>query len=248
MEEIWTYGDERKVCDRGKTEKEKPEESLRDFGQAIEDLYRRAYPGNPEIVEENSIKAFLDKCGQSEDFRLAVKRTRPARGGGVVAEIGGATVGGSLIADNVLSKRTKGRADAVLGTYSAATKSVKRKCLELNKKLSYFGPLEDQFKDWVSFWKYFVHEQESKPEECDWIETVKLITTNVESAARFVGEGLMIPLNVYTLVDSAIDVHKKNKHETLHLIINISRTVIEDLPTVEKITKMIRSTLKNMPV
>jgi hypothetical protein len=40
-------------------------------------LYRRAYPGNPEIVEENSIKVFLDKCGQSEDFRLAAKRTRP---------------------------------------------------------------------------------------------------------------------------------------------------------------------------
>ncbi|CAC5387969.1 unnamed protein product [Mytilus coruscus] len=60
-----------------KLRKRKPEESLRDFGQAIEDLYRRAYPGNPEIVEENSIKAFLDKCGQSEDFRLAVKRTRP---------------------------------------------------------------------------------------------------------------------------------------------------------------------------
>ena len=52
-------------------------ESLRDFGQALEDLYRRAYPENPDIVEENAIKAFLDKCGHSEDFRLAVKRTRP---------------------------------------------------------------------------------------------------------------------------------------------------------------------------
>lgn len=52
-------------------------ESLRDFGQALEDLYRRAYPENPDIVEENAIKAFLDKCGQSDDFRLAVKRTRP---------------------------------------------------------------------------------------------------------------------------------------------------------------------------
>ncbi|CAC5417178.1 unnamed protein product [Mytilus coruscus] len=60
-----------------KLRKRQPEESLRDFGEAIEDLYRRAYPGNPEIVEENSIKAFLDKCGQSEDFRLGVKRTRP---------------------------------------------------------------------------------------------------------------------------------------------------------------------------
>ena len=40
-------------------------------------MYRRTYPENPDIVEENAIKAFLDKCGQSEDFRLAVKRTRP---------------------------------------------------------------------------------------------------------------------------------------------------------------------------
>jgi hypothetical protein len=35
------------------------------------------YPENPDIVEENAMKAFLDNCGQSEDFRLAVKRTRP---------------------------------------------------------------------------------------------------------------------------------------------------------------------------
>jgi predicted metalloprotease len=49
---------------------------LRDFGQPLEDLYRRAYTENPDIVEENAIKAFLDKCGQSEDVRLAIKRTR----------------------------------------------------------------------------------------------------------------------------------------------------------------------------
>jgi hypothetical protein len=60
-----------------KLRKRQAGESLRDFGQALEDLYRRAYPENSDIVEENSIKAFLDKCGQSEDFRLAVKSTRP---------------------------------------------------------------------------------------------------------------------------------------------------------------------------
>jgi hypothetical protein len=60
-----------------KLRKRQAGESLRDFGQALEDLYRRAYPENSDIVEENAIKAFLDKCGQSEDFRLAVKRTRP---------------------------------------------------------------------------------------------------------------------------------------------------------------------------
>ena len=60
-----------------KLRKRQAGESLRAFGQALEDLYRRAYPDNPDIVEENVMKAFLDKCGQSEDFRLAVKRTRP---------------------------------------------------------------------------------------------------------------------------------------------------------------------------
>lgn len=67
---------ERYIAD-AKLRKRQNGESLRDFGQAIEDLYRRAYPDNPDIVEENAIKAFLDKCGQSEDFRLAVKRSRP---------------------------------------------------------------------------------------------------------------------------------------------------------------------------
>ena len=52
-------------------------ELFRDFGQALEDLYRRAYRNNQEYVQESGIKTFLNKCGQSEDFRLAVKRTKP---------------------------------------------------------------------------------------------------------------------------------------------------------------------------
>lgn len=54
------------------------DESLQDFGQAIEDIYRRAFHGNQDMIEGNAIKSFLYKCGQSEDFRLAVKwiRTR----------------------------------------------------------------------------------------------------------------------------------------------------------------------------
>ena len=66
-----------KYVTEAKLRKRQPNESMRDFGQAIEDLFRRAYPNNPEIVEKNAIKSFLDKCGQAEDFRLAVKRMRP---------------------------------------------------------------------------------------------------------------------------------------------------------------------------
>ena len=51
-------------------------ELFRHFGQAIEDLYRRAYPDNPKHVQESSMKTFMDNCSDTEDFRLAVKRTR----------------------------------------------------------------------------------------------------------------------------------------------------------------------------
>ena len=60
-----------------KLRRKKGMESFRDFGQAIEDLYRRAYPDNREHVQESSMKTFMDNCSDTEDFRLAVKRTRP---------------------------------------------------------------------------------------------------------------------------------------------------------------------------
>ena len=60
-----------------KLRRKKGTESFRDFGQAIEDLYRRAYPENLEHVQESSMKTFMDNCSDTEDFRLGVKRTRP---------------------------------------------------------------------------------------------------------------------------------------------------------------------------
>ena len=60
-----------------KLRRKKNTESFRDFGQAIQDLYRRAYPDNAEYVQESSMKTFMDNCSEIDDFRLAVKRTRP---------------------------------------------------------------------------------------------------------------------------------------------------------------------------
>lgn len=60
-----------------KLRRKRDSESFRDFGQAIEDLYRRAYSNNREYVQESSMKTFMDNCSEVEDFRLAVKRTRP---------------------------------------------------------------------------------------------------------------------------------------------------------------------------
>lgn len=40
-------------------------------------MYRRAYPVSPDVVQENSIRTFLDACGESEEFREAIRRTKP---------------------------------------------------------------------------------------------------------------------------------------------------------------------------
>ncbi|CAC5397283.1 unnamed protein product [Mytilus coruscus] len=58
-----------------KLRRRKPGESFRDLGQSIEDLYRRAYTSHPELVQENSIRSFLDACGESEEFRMFIRRT-----------------------------------------------------------------------------------------------------------------------------------------------------------------------------
>ncbi|VDI28635.1 Hypothetical predicted protein [Mytilus galloprovincialis] len=60
-----------------KLRKRKSGETFRDLGQSIEDLYRQAYPASPDTVQENSMKTFLDGCGESEEFRLSVRRSRP---------------------------------------------------------------------------------------------------------------------------------------------------------------------------
>ena len=60
-----------------KLRRRKPNESFRDFGQVIQDLYRRAYPSNREYVEDSSLKTYLDNCSDSENFRIAIKRMRP---------------------------------------------------------------------------------------------------------------------------------------------------------------------------
>lgn len=104
-------------------------------------------------------------------------------------------------------------------------------------------------------------------------ELIRTSIKHVESAARFIGGGveagiqiagaalrvtgtslhvasgiigaLMIPFDIYTLVDSAIDVHKKNKHKTSELILNVSLAIEGAIPTEENIRKMIKCTKNN---
>lgn len=55
-----------------KMRRKRTNETFRDFGQAIEDLYRKAYPDNREYIKESSLKTFLDNCSEDSEFRYAV--------------------------------------------------------------------------------------------------------------------------------------------------------------------------------
>ena len=60
-----------------KLRRKKSDENFRDFGQAVESLFRRAYPGNMDVIRENALTTFLENCSNTADFRMAVKRTKP---------------------------------------------------------------------------------------------------------------------------------------------------------------------------
>ena len=60
-----------------KLRRKSKDESYCEFGQLVEDLYRKAYPNNLDIVKEQSLQTFLDNCHESTDFCLTIKRTDP---------------------------------------------------------------------------------------------------------------------------------------------------------------------------
>lgn len=72
------------------------------------------------------------------------------------------------------------------------------------------------------------------------------ITGSTLQVASGVVSALLIPLDIVTLVYSAIDVHKKNKNETSKLIIQISQTLAAELPTRESIKNMIMLTINSI--
>lgn len=59
--------------------RKKTDDTYKELGQAIEDLFRKDYPDNTGIVQEQEIITFLDNCYESTDFKLAVKRKYPKR-------------------------------------------------------------------------------------------------------------------------------------------------------------------------
>ena len=60
-----------------KLRRKKSNEHFKDFGQDVESLFRRTSPESLDVVMENALTSFLEKCSDSADFRMTVKRTKP---------------------------------------------------------------------------------------------------------------------------------------------------------------------------
>ncbi|CAG2257304.1 unnamed protein product [Mytilus edulis] len=115
------------------------------------------------------------------------------------------TFGASLglsIADNVLSKQSRRKANEKLEGYSTASKLTKQRCLALSLLLQTVPSLhlqkvekvEDRFPEWVNFWFLVANGQdESGTKEIKWDDIEDIIQTslsNITATARILGPGM----------------------------------------------------------
>ncbi|CAC5361450.1 unnamed protein product [Mytilus coruscus] len=199
--------------------------------------------------------------------------------GGVIAGVGGATLGGSVATDAILSRNRKKAAEEIIKKYNEKMKAWKMECLEIGNKLKEkaeqsdcSSSIEQTFPHWIKFWVTLVLGTGQAAKSTGWDIIAKSILTSLRIATAFddvalngarIGGGLvkalgpaarglhiaggivgilLIPLDVYTLVDSAIDVHKKNPHKVSSAIRGIGQKIQEECPTKTEIETMIRET------
>ncbi|CAC5387502.1 unnamed protein product [Mytilus coruscus] len=188
--------------------------------------------------------------------------------GGIIAGAGGITVGTSVATDAILSRKRKTQAEEVLKKYNDKKKVWKRECLEIG--------MEEAFPHWLKFWAKVVVGTGVAAKSTGWDIIAKTILTSLRIATTFddlaingvrIGGGLfkvlspaarglhvaggivgilLIPLDVYTMVDSAIDVHKKNPHKISSAIKDFAKKLEEECPTKNEIEKNDRRNIESI--
>ncbi|XP_063404599.1 uncharacterized protein LOC134688062 [Mytilus trossulus] len=143
---------------------------------------------------------------------------------------------------------------------------------EKAKQADSSSSMEETFPHWIKFWVKLVFGTGQAVKSTGWDIIAKTILTSLRIATTFddvalngvrIGGGLfkafgpaarglhiaggivgilLIPLDVYTLVDSAIDVHKKNSHKISSAIREFAKKIQEECPNKTEIETMIRET------
>lgn len=180
------------------------------------------------------------------------------------------TVGGSSIVDAVLSSKRSKSAKKILDDYNSIINELKVECLEIGQVLSKNSSnMETEFKPWCNFWNKMVHGLSSA--KTSWNSIVNPILNSLKLASfgediataglrgasvagrafTLIGGGIgliLMPIDIYVLVDSAIDVHKNNPHNVSMQIRNIADKIKKECPSDQEIDNMIEATFNRRTI
>lgn len=191
----------------------------------------------------------------------------------MVAGVGGTTVGGSRIADILLSKPTKRSAQVVLDKYYESLEQMVFHCTQIDDLLKTKDNNMEKLENWNAFWKKLIFGVSSVSMSFGWTLTANTVMTGIRLGTTFVddvaspgakigatafrtlgstGKGFHIfggvfgmaflPFDIYTLVDSAIVIHKKKPHEISNKIRENAYNILTSCPTEAEIHIMIAKT------
>ena len=194
----------------------------------------------------------------------------------MIAGGGGIVVSGSQITDAVLSKKRRSSAENILKKFKSRVEILMKECVEIGTLLQDYGDIDEDFPLWVSFWAKIALNSGTGLKSICWdvvgrtvLNSLRLAsfaddavstgatvantafkTMGATGKALHVAGGvfgiLLLPIDIYTLVDSSIDVHKTNPHKTSEKIREVAANIKAICPTKEDIDRMVVETVARM--
>ena len=197
--------------------------------------------------------------------------------GATIAGLGGAAVAVAQIVDAIHSTKKFKAAEEAIKEYNNIKETLTEKIVKIGIELETLGDIDRDFTEWVEFVARLVYQGCITGKSIGWniigstirasraiaegialggskagVTAFKTVGTTGLRAAGHIGAGvvgiLLIPLDVYTLVDSAIDTHKKTPHKVSKQIRETAKMLEDGCPTKQQVDEAIEKTLENMIV
>lgn len=186
--------------------------------------------------------------------------------GGVVAGSGGGAVGIARITDAICNSKRGREANNAIERYNRHIQTIQEKARDIGEELTRIGEIDTDFASWV-----LAYGSASTGLGIGWRLIVNTILRGLDVAEGIGRTGLeagvtafralgtvgkvfhigggvagiiFLPVDIYTLVDSSIDIHKDNKHKVSRNIRSTISTLRESSPTKESVDTFIAEILR----
>ena len=192
--------------------------------------------------------------------------------GASIAGLGGATIGIAQLVDSIHSSVKFKAAEKAINEYASLIGSLKTNILEIGIDLELLGNIDIDFKEWRQLIGKLVLGGCRACKAIGWnvivtsirtgraivrgmalggskagLTAFKTVGTTTARAAGHIGLGvigiLLIPVDIYTLVDTAVEVHKKKPHRVSEEIRKMAKMLYVDCPTRLQVDTAIKKTL-----